>query len=269
MHAENFPIVDPAAHGTAVVPATAPILVAPGISIIPLYQLQDDLEPIEANLQDIEGQVERAAIASQDAYQGGSDILSAIQLQLNTLEAKRVEAKKPADDYGKLVQKIATPLKERLDAAKKTLTAKMLVWHNAEAARLRAAQETIRKQQQEEAERLAAKAREQGNEKTAERIEEMVAASPTAPTPRVGIANYTGKTHGSRVYWNGEVVEPMVVLRAILDGKIPISAIEFNKSSLNKVADDMAKKWPEGPERDVVHNTVYLGIKITKDEKLV
>lgn len=260
-------IVPRGSSSTDLSPAV-PVLLAPGIAIIPLYQLQDDLVPFDAALEDIEGQVSRAAIASQDAYQGGSDILSAIQIQLNTLEAKRVEVKKPADDFGEMVQKLTKPIKARLEEAKKTLTAKMLVWRNAEEARARAAQEVIRKQQADEAARLAAQAREQGNETTAARIEEMVAAASTAPAPRVGYANYTGKTHGKRVYWNGEVVEPMVALKAILDGKIPISAIEWNKSSLNKIADDMAKKWPEGEQRDVVHNTVYLGIKITKDEKL-
>jgi hypothetical protein len=245
--------------------AYAPIPLAPGISIVPLIKLQDDLVPFETNLEDIEGQIERAAIESQDAYQGGSDILTAIQAQLNKLEAKRVEVKKPADDFGDMVQKLCNPLKTRLTEAKKRLNAKMLVWHNAEEARKKAAQDAIRKQQQEEAAALAAKAREQGQESTAAAIENMVAAAPTAPAPRVGMANYAGKTHAKRVYWGGTAHDTMEILKQIIAGNLPSHIVEFSKSGLNTIAAERIKKLPDAEQ--VEH--VYLGIKITKDEKLV
>jgi hypothetical protein len=243
----------------------APVVLAPGIAIVPLLQLQTDLEPFEANLEDIEGQIERAVIESQDAYQGGSDILSAIQTQLNKLEAKRVEVKKPADDFGTMVQKLVKPYKDRLDDAKKRLNAKMLVWYNAEEKRKKDAQEAIRKQQQEEADRLAAKAREQGQESTAAAIESMVAAAPTAPAPRVGVANYAGKTHAKRAYWNGAAHDTMEILRQIVAGNLPSHIVEFSKSGLNTIAQERIKKLPEAEQID----HVYMGIKITKDEKLV
>lgn len=251
-----------------VVPKPAPlppIALGPGILILPLLQLQADLEPFEVNVINIEGQVERAVIDGQEKYQGGSDVLSAIQSQLNQIEAKRVEAKKPADDYGKMVQKLATPLQARLNEAKATLNSKMLVWYNAEEARKRAAQEVIRKQQQEEADRLAAAARAQGQESTAVAIEEMVAAAPVAPPPKVGVTNYAGKTHGKRVYWNGQVHDQMEILRQVVAGKLPISIVEISKSGMNAVATEHIKKLPEAEQVE----QVYLGIKITKDEKLV
>jgi hypothetical protein len=263
----------PQDQSTAVVPretlatdfAFAPVSLAPGISIVPLITLQRDLEPFELNLEDIEGQVSRAVIGDQDAYQGGSDILSAIQAQLNKLEAKRVEVKKPADDFGDMVQKLTKPLKTRLDDAKKSLNEKMLVWYRAEEKRKNDAQEAIRKQQQEEADKLAAAARAQGQESTAEAIENMVAAAPAAPAPRVGVSNYTGKTHAKRTYWNGEVHDKMEILRQVIAGVLPMSLIEISKSGLNTIATDHIKKLPAADQKDMVH----LGIKITKDEKLV
>lgn len=256
-------------RGTSVVPAKPepllPVALGPGILILPLLQLQADLEPFEAAVLNIEGQVARAVIATQENYQGGSDVLSAIQSQLNQIEAKRVEVKKPADDYGKMVQKLATPLQGRLNEAKNSLQLKMLAWYNAEEARKKAAQEVIRKQQQEEADRLAAAARANNQESTAVAIEQMVAAAPVAPAPKVGISNYAGKTHGKRTYWNGAVHDHMEILKQIVAGKLPIHLSEISKAGMNQVATDYIKKLPEAEQVE----QVYLGIKITKDEKLV
>lgn len=245
--------------------ATMPVLLAPGITIAPLVKLQGDLEPFDVALENVEGQAERAEISSQDSYQAGSDLMSAIAGQVKLLEELRVAAKKPADDYGKLVQKLIVPLQERFQAARGTLNTKMLRWRNAEEARQRAAQEVIRKQQEEEARRLADAAREQGNEKAAEKIEEMAAAAPTAPAPRIGHANVYGRTQAKRVYWNGAAQDPMAILRAVVEGKLPIHIVEFSKSGMN----EQAKKHIESlPEAERVEQ-VFLGIKITKDEKLV
>jgi hypothetical protein len=245
--------------------ALAPIPVAPGISIVPLLKLQSDLEPYDANTENIEGQVSRAEIASLEHYQGGSDILSAIQVQLTQIEKLRVDTKKPADDYGKLVQKLVTPILGRLQEAKNTLQLKMLRWRNEEEARQRAAQEAIRKQQQEEADRVAAELRAKGNEKAAEQIEEMVAAAPAAPAPKISAPNYAGKTHGKRVYWLGDVHDHMEILRNIVAGKLPPHLAEISKAAMNAEADKFIKTLPEAEQKDQLH----LGIKITKSEKLV
>lgn len=241
------------------------VMLAPGISIIPLLQLQSDLEPYDASAEDVEGQCQRAEIATQESYQAGSDILSAISAQLKQLEELRTTTKKPADDYGTMVQKLVNPLKLRFSEAKAQLEKKMLVWRNAEDARQRAAQQVIRDQQVAEANRLAEEARKKGNESTAVRIEEMVAAAPTAPAPRVGHANYTGKTHGKRTYWLGDAQDPMEIVRRVADGKLPIHVLEFSKSGMNAEADKYIKSLPEADQKE----QIYFGIKITKSEKLV
>lgn len=252
-------------------PAPMPALeLAPGISIVPLLQLQSDLEPFDATAEDVEGQCERAEIATLESYQGGSDILSAIQAQLKQLEVLRVATKKPADDYGTMVQKLVNPLKDRFEKAKQILSGKMLKWRNAEEARQRAAQDAIRKQQEAEAAALAAKAREQGNEKTAERIEEMVAAAPTAPAPKVSAPNFMGKTHAKRVYWLGAAQDPMEIVRQVAAGKLPIHVIEFSKSGMNAVAADFAKNLSQVDiDNFDAAVTVHHGIKISKSDKLV
>lgn len=256
----------------AVVPLeSTAITIAPGIAIVPLIDLQSALEAFEAAADDVAGQVDRANITDATTYQFGSDILSAIQIQLNNLETKRVEVKKPADDYGKMVQKLVTPVDARFKAAKMILSGKMLAWRNAEEARMRAAQEEIRKQQEAEAKKLADAAREKGMDKTADKIEEMMAAAPVAPAPKVGAPNFVGKTQSKRTYWNGEAAQPFTILRAILDGTVPISVIEFNKSSLNKIASDHAARLTQ-EERDGIPAEgviTVLGIRVTKDEKLV
>lgn len=246
-------------------PALPAVSLAPGISIVPLLQLQGDLEPFEAAAADVEGQCSRAEISTLESYQAGSDILSAAQAQLVLLEDLRVSVKKPADDYGTMVQKLVNPLKLRFSEAKLQLTAKMLKWRNAEEARQRAAQDEVRKQQEAEAARLAEEARAKGNEATAARIEEMVAAAPTAPAPRISVPNYAGKTHGKRVYWLGEVHDQMEILRQVVAGKLPIHVVEFSKSGMNAEADKYIKSLPEVDQKE----QTYLGIRITKSEKLV
>jgi hypothetical protein len=242
-----------------------PVCLAPGILIAPLIKLQGDLEPYDANAENIEGQVSRAEISSLDQYQGGSDILTAIQAQLTQIEKLRVDTKKPADDYGKMVQKLVTPILGRLQEAKNTLQLKMLKWRNEEEARQRAAQDAIRKQQEEEARKLADAARAKGNEKAAEKIEEMVAAAPTAPAPKISVPNYAGKTHGKRVYWLGDVQDPMEICRRVVSGELPIHVVEFSKSGMNAVATKLMESIPEAERTERLH----LGIKITKSEKLV
>lgn len=255
----------PESNLPAVLAPMEPVLLAPGITISPLIRLQDELEPFDANAENIEGQVSRAEIATLESYQAGSDILSAIQAQLNQLEKLRTDAKKPADDYGKMVQKLVLPLRDRLEGAKHALNGKMLRWRNEEDARQRKAQEEIRRQQQEEADRLAAEQRAKGNEKAAEQIEEMAAAAPTAPAPKISAPNYAGKTHAKRVYWLGDVQDPMEIVRKVASGDLPIHLIEFSKSGMNSVATKLMESIPEAERTERVH----LGIKITKSEKLV
>lgn len=252
-------------HPVAIAQVPAPVTVAPEISITPLLAVQIEIASFNINAEDVEGQCERAEITSIQSYQAGSDLLTSINAQLKLAEALRVRLKKPADDYGKLIQQLFKPLEERFTAAKSALNAKMLRWHNAEEARQRAAQEAIRKQQQEEADRLAAQARAQGNEKTAEAIETMVAAAPKAPTPKIGAPNVYGRTTQKRVYWNGSSHDPMEILRQVLAGALPAHLVEFSPSAMNAEAKKYIESLPESERKDRIH----LGIKITKEEKLV
>lgn len=255
---------DPGRAAPARVPPQQ-VMLAPGISILPLIQLQDSLEPFETNASDVEGQAARAEITDQASYQAGSDLLTAIQGQLRDLEAARTAAKKPADDYGKMVQKLVLPIQDRFNAAKSALSGKMLRWRTAEEARQRAAQEEIRRQQEAEANRLAEEARAKGNESTAEKIEEMMAAAPAAPAPRVGHANAYGRTTQKRVFWNGSAHDPMLILKNVVAGNLPLSLVEFSKSGMNAVAKKHIESLPENERKDTVH----LGIKIEKSETLV
>ena len=70
------------------------------------------------------------------------------------VEATRVEIKKPADDFGKLVQATFTPILGRIDKAKKNLTPKLDEYNRKETARLA----EIARLEKVEAERVAAEA---------------------------------------------------------------------------------------------------------------
>lgn len=208
-----------------------------GVSVLPALRLVPQLEPFKVAVTELEAQAGRAVIDSVDNYQKGSEFLSFCASNWDQLEALRVAVKRPIDDYAKFIQSLFVPLQNRFAAAKTTVGGKMLVFKKAEDARAAAAQEAIRKANEDAALKLAEEAQSKGDTSGAHALLEVATMLPV-PTiaPRLGGRNSMGKSTGTTKRWVGSVEKPMEVLQAILDGKVPISIIEWKSAELNKIA---------------------------------
>jgi hypothetical protein len=212
--------------------------IAPGISMLPSLRIAAQLVPLKKRADELIAMAGRASIVDADSYARGAAYLGLVKETGEQLETFRVSVKRPIDDYSKFIQKmfmdIITPL---IQQGKNIVSTKMLTYHQAEEAKAREAAAAERKKREDEAAALAAQEREKGNAEAAQAIEEAVAATP-APQVQSTVSNV--RVGGFKVAvpktWQGEVVAPMDVLRAIIDGKVPISVLEWSQSGLNAYA---------------------------------
>jgi hypothetical protein len=220
--------------------------IAPGISMLPALRIQASLVPLKKRGEELMAMAQRAVIDSPESYARGVKYLSLSKEYFDQVETYRKSVKGPIDDYGKFIQSIFKPLLEMAknpigrNGGSDIVSAKMLTYQQEEERKAREKQEAERKAREEEARRLAEEERAKGNTEVAAAIEDAAAA---APAPRVETAISNVRVDGARAQvtktWTGEVIKPMVVLQAILDGKVPISVIDWSQSGLNAHARDL------------------------------
>lgn len=228
-----------------------------GISVLPALALVPQLEPFRKAVENLEAQAIRALIDSEAAYQKGSDFETVCSDNWTQLETLRKATKGPIDDYGKFVQSLFVPLQTRFADTKSIVNAKRLAWFKAEQKRQEDAAEAVRKANEEAAQKLAEQAEKSGDTAGAEAILEVATMAPTLrPTMRVGGRNTFGKSDSLAKRWTASVENPMEVLKAILEGKVPISVIDWKQVEFNKIASQLK-----------VEKTVF-GLKIYQTESL-
>lgn len=239
-----------------VVPAGAIGDAAP-ISILPILELVPQLEPFKEAATNIEGQASRAVIDSEEAFQKGADFLTVCQDRWQQLEDLRKATKGPIDDYGRFIQAIFVPLQTRFETSKTTVNDRMLAFHKAEKERREREAEEHRRRNEEAAQLLAEQAEKRGDTASAEAILEIATVAPVRQAaPRIGGTNSFGKSTNLVKRWTASVEKPMEVLQAIIDGKLPISLIDWKQVELNKVANTLKVE-------KVVH-----GLKVFQSESL-
>lgn len=228
-----------------------------GISVLPALALIPQLQPFKKAVENLEAQAQRALIDSEAAYQKGSDFETICKDNWDQLEALRKATKGPIDDYGKFVQALFVPLQLRFMTVKITVNQKRLAWFKAEQKRQQDAEEVIRKANEEAAQKLAEQAEKAGDTASAAAILEVATMAPMPqPTMRVGGRNSFGKSDSLAKRWTASVENPMEVLKAILEGKVPISVIDWKQVELNKIASQLK-----------VEKTVF-GLKVYQTETL-
>lgn len=227
------------------------------ISILPILELVPQLQPFKDAANNLETQAARAVIDSEAAYQKGTDFLTVCQEQWQQLEDLRKATKGPIDDYGKFIQSIFIPIQARVLAAKSSVNGRMLTFYRAEEKKRQDAAEAQRRANEEAAQRLAEDAQKRGDHATADAILDVATTAPVpVAAPRIGGTNTYGKATNVVKRWTASVEKPMEVLQAILDGKLPISLIDWKQVELNKVASQLK-----------VEKTVH-GLKVFQSETL-
>lgn len=238
-------------------------LVPPGagftgpISILPILELVPQLEPFKVAAANVEAQAERAVIDSEAAWQKGSDFLTVCGDQWDQLEDLRKAMKGPIDDYAAFIQTIFKPIQKRFLDAKLLVSDRMHAFQKAEKARRDQQEADQRRANEKAAEELAAAAEARGDTQTANAILDVATMAPIARSaPRLGGTNSFGRSTNVVKRWTASVESPMEVLQAILQGKLPISLIEWKQAEINKVATTLK-----------VEKTV-LGLKVYQSETL-
>lgn len=233
------------------------LAVSPDLSIAPALEISAQLVPFHDAVLELEGQGSRAVIDSQETFQRGTELLSICKQHVDQLETFRVTVKRPIDDYAKFIQALFKPLIDRLTVTQKGVGQKMLAFQKAERERLEELARAKRRQQEEEAVRLAQEREAQGDTKAAEAIMEAATMAPQPlAAPRMATTSSLGHRTATTATWRGEVADPMTLLRAILELKVPIDVINWSQAELNAVA------------RKVKVEGVHHGIKVSKEESL-
>lgn len=234
------------------------LAVAEGISILPALKLVPALEPFKTAAADLEAQGERAVIDTDEAFARGSDFLSVCEQQWKQLEDLRKATKGPVDDYAKFIQTLFLPIQGRFLAVKDAMRARMLTYQKAAEARRLEAEAKVRQAQEAAALELAEHEAQAGNVSAANAILDAAAlsANPRMPPRKIGGSNTFGKSTHIAETWQGRVVEPMEVLKAIIAGQLPVTLIEWRQVELNAVA------------RQVKVEGIYRGLKVEKVEGL-
>lgn len=207
------------------------------ISILPVLALDPQLAPFREAADNLAAQSERALIDTERKWQKGSDFLTVCDEQWDQLEALRKATKGPVDDYGKFIQAIFVPIQQRVAAAKLLVSNRMSAFQLAEEARRKKVAEDLQKANEEAAAKLAQEAEDRGDTDTAQAILEVATTAPVPVAPlRLGGTNSYGRSTFNAKRWTASVEKPFEVLQAILDGKLPVSLIEWKQSELNKEA---------------------------------
>jgi hypothetical protein len=228
------------------------------ISILPILALDPQLQPFRDAAVNVAAQSERAVIDSEQAWQKGADFLTVCQEQWDQLEALRKAVKKPIDDYGKFIQALFVPLQTQFASAKTTVSGRMSLFQKAEQKKREDAARAVQKANEEAAAKLAQEAEERGDTAGADAILQVATMAPVTAAPlRLGGTNSFGKSTSTVKRWTGSVDNPMEVLRAILDGKLPISIVSgWSQVEINKVSSTLK-----------VEKTVH-GLKLFQSENI-
>lgn len=242
---------------TVVLDRSSDLAIGENMSVLPVLKLVPQLEPFKVAAAELEAQLERAVIDSVDAWQRGSDYVSICDQNWKQLEDLRNSVKRPINDYAAFVQTIFVPLQDRYKRVKIAMTGRMFEFKKAEDARAKAAEEAQRKRNEDAAVKLAEEAEKSGDSAGAAALLEVATMAPLpAPAPRLGTRNSFGKAMVPTKRWVGTVDNPMETLKAIIDGKVSISILEWRQSELNKFAANLK-----------VEKTVF-GIKLFQSETL-
>lgn len=175
-------------------------------------------------------------IKTHDDCQAAADILKDAKTKVKALEERRKLITKPLDDAKASVMELFRPATTALTQLEKTLKPKISKFiDDQEAARRKIEAEAEEKARiaRDKLEAKAEKMRDNGKTEQAEALE-MRAATTVASAPAV----YSQKISSVSVRktWVADVTDTLAVCRAIADGLLPPTIIEFKQAELNRLA---------------------------------
>jgi hypothetical protein len=229
-------------------PPVATIQISKDISLHKLDQATNAIETMIPNILKLEaaaGRAEKKGIATEADFNKGSTFVSAVDRELEQLEALRSSIYKPIWDYGKLIQATFSPYKSRLDTIRTKVRDLMTTWYKTEEKRLADEAAAKRKEEEDKAQKIAEEHQEAGRPEVAQAVLDAALAAPAAKVSvfssggSAKVNALGGKTTPRKV-WKGAIPttpeDRKAALQAIIDGQLPAIVIEWKQAELNTVA---------------------------------
>lgn len=186
-------------------------------------------------------------IVTVEDYSNAGAFLHTIKNRAKEIDTLRMSMTRPLDDAKAKIMSFFRPATDKLNDAATIISRTMITWETE--------QERIRKEAQAKAEEAARKRSEDENIALAAELErsgdtelaEQVLTSQVEVAP-VKIASSVPRTATafSRETWSGEVTNLMELVKAIAEGKAPISLVQANMVAINGVARSLksSMKYP-------------------------
>lgn len=198
-----------------------------------LVEVTEQVQPFSVAAGDLNSQVSRVIIDSNDVQANAGDLMKIINNQINKQDDARTLLVKPLNDHVKMINGQFKPHMDMLKSAKSGLKAKMDIWAGLEVKRIRDEESETKRLAEEALLERAAENEEKGNSEGAEALldvaEQVTTQAPAkAPIQRGNL----GSSVSTRSTWDAEVVDLMLLVQAVAKGDMPIDAIQANEKWL-------------------------------------
>jgi hypothetical protein len=181
-------------------------------------------------------QAKTYVIQNNDQLQTAASELASIKTKAKQLDEQRKRMTKPLDDSKKEIMDFFRAPLDFLADAEGIIKHSIAGYQQAQERAAREAQAKLDAEARKQQEKLmvrAEKAAESGKEEKAHELA-MQAASVVAPVVAANVDKAQGIS--TRQNWKAEVTDKMALVQAVAAGKLPISMLDVNMTSLNAIA---------------------------------
>lgn len=191
-------------------------------------QIVSQVQSYGVAVTDLQGQVDRVVIESNDVFTRAGDLMKVINVQKKKHDEARRALVDPLNAHVKFINDSFRPHTTALDAAKSSLKAKMDEWAQKEADRIAAEEAEARRKAEEDALAMAEVAEAAGATDIAEEVMAKAAAEPKKRSGVVGRSDF-GTTTSIRKDWKFEVEDIKALCAAVAAGQVPVEAVMANE----------------------------------------
>jgi len=221
-------------------------------------------QPYIENANNLLEQAKRAVISTAEDFAHLTDFVKINRSQKSSLEDSRKSLTQPLNDHVKWINDQYRPISQTLDESYKIMTDKGTTWKRAEDKRVREEAAETQRLADEQALKDAEAASEAGDDKRADDILDVAAATPAPETRAPAVrGTLTGASGSTKTNWKGEVKfdDIQEVCKAIAEGKLPSNMIkDWNKTVMNALAKQVGADWPEDQDDGKYH-----GMSVKRD----
>lgn len=202
-------------------------------------------------------QLGRVSIQSEEDFGKAGTFVKVIGKVAKEIDDERRALVDPLNEAVKIINARFKERTQVLDNAKKTIQPMMDGWLREQERIRNEAIRLERQQREEEALRQAAELEAQGAPKAAELALVQGTKATAAEKTKLGTTSEYGVTTSATETWSGEEADKLAILKAVVEGRLPLDSVTISKSALNEYA------------RNRKEEGVFDGIRIIRQLKAV